>query len=282
MRHCLLLVVVVRLWCSETPSRDSVSEPVTQRRLSRTVSDAVQLGAAAGRDDDGLADLGQLPQPQQGVPGCVRLEDDALTHFDRGGAVVTPRRGDRDPVWKIAKFWVNGSSTQAAMCFGYSGRAMPISISGACRSAPRAITFLAAACGATGPSARADTVAVARRGQPGRRSRRVRAAIPGRGETVPVRQPQAIHRRERRGTGHARGVRRDPARRKPRCRHAAGSMNPTSENAHRYAGIIALKLHRLDEAEEPVGYLLDTIYISPAAGFCVAAGHRRRGRSQRT
>ena len=44
-------------------------------------------------------------------------------------------------------------------------------------------------------------------------------------------------------------------------------LNPTSENAHRYAGIVALKLHRLDEAEQQFGYLLDTIYISPAAGF---------------
>ena len=44
-------------------------------------------------------------------------------------------------------------------------------------------------------------------------------------------------------------------------------LNPTSENAHRYAGIVALKLHRLDESEEQFGYLLDTIYISPAAGF---------------
>lgn len=44
-------------------------------------------------------------------------------------------------------------------------------------------------------------------------------------------------------------------------------LNPTSENAHRYAGIVALKLHRLDQSEEQFGYLLDTIYISPAAGF---------------
>ena len=44
-------------------------------------------------------------------------------------------------------------------------------------------------------------------------------------------------------------------------------INPTSENAHRYAGIIALKLHRLDAAEAHFGYLLDTIYMSPAAGF---------------
>jgi tetratricopeptide (TPR) repeat protein len=44
-------------------------------------------------------------------------------------------------------------------------------------------------------------------------------------------------------------------------------LNPTSENAHRYAGIIALKLHRLDVAEQHFGHLLDTMYISPAAGF---------------
>ena len=44
-------------------------------------------------------------------------------------------------------------------------------------------------------------------------------------------------------------------------------INPTSENAHRYAGIAALKLHRLDAAEAQFSYLLDTVYISPAAGF---------------
>jgi tetratricopeptide (TPR) repeat protein len=44
-------------------------------------------------------------------------------------------------------------------------------------------------------------------------------------------------------------------------------INPTSENAHRYAGIAALKLHRLDVAETQFGYLLDTVYMSPAAGF---------------
>lgn len=44
-------------------------------------------------------------------------------------------------------------------------------------------------------------------------------------------------------------------------------LNPTSENAHRYAGIAALKLHRLDVAEEQFAHLLDTVYISPAAGY---------------
>lgn len=44
-------------------------------------------------------------------------------------------------------------------------------------------------------------------------------------------------------------------------------VNPTSENAHRYAGIAALKLHRLDEAERQFASLLETVYISPGAGF---------------
>ena len=44
-------------------------------------------------------------------------------------------------------------------------------------------------------------------------------------------------------------------------------LNPTSENAQRYAGIAALKLHRLDEAERQFSSLLDSVYISPAAGF---------------
>lgn len=48
-------------------------------------------------------------------------------------------------------------------------------------------------------------------------------------------------------------------------------LNPTSENAHRYAGITALRLHRLDEAERQFASLLETVYISPAAGFLALA-----------
>ena len=48
-------------------------------------------------------------------------------------------------------------------------------------------------------------------------------------------------------------------------------LNPTSENARRYAGITALKLHRLDDAEKHFVSLLDTVYISPAAGFLALA-----------
>jgi tetratricopeptide (TPR) repeat protein len=49
-------------------------------------------------------------------------------------------------------------------------------------------------------------------------------------------------------------------------------INPTSENAHRYAGLAALRLHRLDEAEQHFASLLDTAYISPAAGFLSLLG----------
>jgi tetratricopeptide (TPR) repeat protein len=45
------------------------------------------------------------------------------------------------------------------------------------------------------------------------------------------------------------------------------ALNPTSEQAHRYAGVSALALHRLDTAEEHFATLLETAYISPAAGF---------------
>ena len=45
------------------------------------------------------------------------------------------------------------------------------------------------------------------------------------------------------------------------------ALNPTSEEAHRYAGMAALRLHRLDKAEAEFSQLLDTAYISPAAGF---------------
>jgi tetratricopeptide (TPR) repeat protein len=45
------------------------------------------------------------------------------------------------------------------------------------------------------------------------------------------------------------------------------ALNPTSEQARRYAGVAALALHRLDAAEQQFDQLLTTAYISPAAGF---------------
>lgn len=44
-------------------------------------------------------------------------------------------------------------------------------------------------------------------------------------------------------------------------------LNPTSEEARRHAGVTALALHRLDEAEAQFALLIETGYISPAAGF---------------
>jgi tetratricopeptide (TPR) repeat protein len=44
-------------------------------------------------------------------------------------------------------------------------------------------------------------------------------------------------------------------------------LNPTSEQARRHAGVAALELHRLDEAEAQFAPLLESGYISPAAGF---------------
>jgi len=44
-------------------------------------------------------------------------------------------------------------------------------------------------------------------------------------------------------------------------------LNPTSEEARRFAGISALALHRLDDAEKQFADLVDTVYISPAAGY---------------
>jgi tetratricopeptide (TPR) repeat protein len=44
-------------------------------------------------------------------------------------------------------------------------------------------------------------------------------------------------------------------------------LNPTSEQARRYAGVAALELHRLDAAESHFASLLETSYLSPAAGF---------------
>lgn len=44
-------------------------------------------------------------------------------------------------------------------------------------------------------------------------------------------------------------------------------LNPTSEQARRYAGVTALELHNLNAAEMHFGALLETAYLSPAAGF---------------
>ena len=45
------------------------------------------------------------------------------------------------------------------------------------------------------------------------------------------------------------------------------ALNSTSEQAHRYAGMAALRLHRLEKAETEFAQTLETAYISPAAGF---------------
>lgn len=45
------------------------------------------------------------------------------------------------------------------------------------------------------------------------------------------------------------------------------ALNPSSEEARRYAGVAALELHRLDTAEQHFADLIETAYLSPAAGF---------------
>jgi tetratricopeptide (TPR) repeat protein len=44
-------------------------------------------------------------------------------------------------------------------------------------------------------------------------------------------------------------------------------LNPSSEQAERYAGVAALALHRIDVAEAHFRTLLESAYVSPAAGF---------------
>jgi tetratricopeptide (TPR) repeat protein len=45
------------------------------------------------------------------------------------------------------------------------------------------------------------------------------------------------------------------------------ALNPTVEDARRYAGVAALELHQMDEAESQFAALLETAFISPAAGY---------------
>ena len=45
------------------------------------------------------------------------------------------------------------------------------------------------------------------------------------------------------------------------------AINPTIEDARRYAGVAALELHELDEAESQFAALLETAFLSPAAGY---------------
>jgi tetratricopeptide (TPR) repeat protein len=44
-------------------------------------------------------------------------------------------------------------------------------------------------------------------------------------------------------------------------------INPSSEQAERFAGVSALALHRIDMAESHFRTLVDTAYVSPAAGY---------------
>jgi tetratricopeptide (TPR) repeat protein len=44
-------------------------------------------------------------------------------------------------------------------------------------------------------------------------------------------------------------------------------LNPTSEEAHRFAAFAALHLYKIDVAAEHLGALLDTSFINPQAGF---------------
>ena len=160
-------------------------------------------------------------------------------------------------------------ATQAAVSFGYSGDAMPIRIIRAVRSALGAIFLgLLVACATTKPAgpgpagdalppeARlAEAEAAFDRGEYPAGARLYReAAQRSDDETIAEQATRAAF-------DHTQ---------LQEAALAAGrwlEINPTSENAHRYAGITALKLHRLDDAEAQFGYLLDTIYISPAAGF---------------
>ncbi|AMN46003.1 hypothetical protein ACG33_02525 [Steroidobacter denitrificans] len=45
------------------------------------------------------------------------------------------------------------------------------------------------------------------------------------------------------------------------------ALNPTNEEAQRFAAFAALHLYRIDTAEEHLGILLNTAFISPQAGF---------------
>ncbi len=160
-------------------------------------------------------------------------------------------------------------ATQAAVSFGYSGDAMPIRIIRAARSALGAIFLgLLVACATTepaGPGAAVDAL------PPEARLAEAEAAF-GRGEyPAGARLYREAAQRSDDETIAEQATRAAfDHTQLQEAALAAGrwlEINPTSENAHRYAGITALKLHRLDDAEAQFGYLLDTIYISPAAGF---------------
>jgi|GEM_PF-445730 len=160
-------------------------------------------------------------------------------------------------------------ATQAAVSFGYSGDAMPIRIIRAVRSALGAIFLgLLVACATTEP---AGSGAAGDALPPEARLAEAEAAF-GRGEyPAGARLYREAAQRSDDETIAEQATR--AAFDHTQLQEAALAsgrwleINPTSENAHRYAGITALKLHRLDDAEAQFGYLLDTIYISPAAGF---------------
>src|SRR6188768_1332638 len=94
----------------------------------------------------------------------------------------------------------------------------------------------------------------------GRRRRRARAAsLPARGQLLPARR-RTCRRRAGCRAGHPDRLRQPAAARWL-------ELNPTSEQARRHAGVAALQLHRLDAADAHFAVLLETAYLSPAAGF---------------
>jgi tetratricopeptide (TPR) repeat protein len=150
---------------------------------------------------------------------------------------------------------------------------MPIRISRAFHSAMGAILLagLVACSGASPPRADGDSTAAAAAGSPESSLEAAEAAF-ARGD-FPAGARLAREAAQRSGdemvAEQATRAAFDNAQYREAALAAARwlELNPTSENAHRYAGITALKLHRLDEAEQHFGHLLDTMYISPAAGF---------------
>jgi len=150
---------------------------------------------------------------------------------------------------------------------------MPIRISRAFHSAMGAflLVFLVACGGASPPRADGDAPAAAPVGSPESSLEAAEAAF-ARGD-FPAGARLAREAAQRSGDEMVAEQATRAAFDNAQYREAALAaqrwleLNPTSENAHRYAGMAALKLHRLDVAEQHFGHLLDTMYISPAAGF---------------
>ena len=131
-----------------------------------------------------------------------------------------------------------------------------------------ALLLLAACAGTPDQPVVATGRAQGARGAAGRRRRGARAQRAARGGTGLPHGGRGLPGRGDRRAGDPHGVRaRADASRRHSPRNAGWCSIPPASRRGGYAGVAALELHRLDAAEQHFAQLVESAYISPAAGF---------------